>query len=110
MGLELATLLGVTGGLVLGLGVGWIAARHMAAVARARWLLDRSRVRHGVLPVLEARADALGVHRPAADPEDDPVEAAVELARRIDAVERRVEIALSDTMRAEALPSSMGRS
>ncbi len=93
------TLLAAIGGLVLGFGLGLVAGRRREQ-GRARDLARlRSRVRASVLPVLEGRAQALGVSRSERGYDtEDPLEAVVDLSSTIQRLEDAQNMAFSDTL------------
>jgi len=93
------TVLAAVGGLVLGLGLGlgW-GLRGQRRVAR-QLRQAHSRVRSVILPVLESRADTLGLGRSqGAVSGADPLEQAAELSTRIEKRESSQHLAYSDTV------------
>jgi hypothetical protein len=92
------TLLAAVGGLVLGLGIGLVLGRREQA-ARRELVRDRARLRANVLPVLEARAQALGLPRSERSYDtEDPVDAAVDISVTIQRLEETQNLAFSDTL------------
>lgn len=93
------TVLGSAGGLLLGFGLGLALARLRERALRQRTRRDHARLRSTVVPVLEARALALGI--PSAERQsyqDDPIELAVGLSASIQRVEGDPNLAFSDTV------------
>lgn len=93
------TVLAAAGGLVLGFGLGLIIARVRERSLRQRMRHTQSRLRSTVVPVLEARAQALGI--PPAERQsftEDPIELAVGLSASIQRVEGDPNLAFSDTV------------
>jgi len=95
------------GGLVLGLGVGLAIARLRERGVWRRVRQDHARLRASVVPVLEARAQQLGIPREERESLDgDPIALAVGLSVSIMRVEGDPNLAFSDTVqlaRAELL-------
>lgn len=75
------TLLAAVGGLLVGLGLGVTIGRRGDARARTERVRLEAGVRTSVVPVLEARAEELGVTRAGAS--IDPVASAITLADAI---------------------------
>lgn len=93
------TVLAAGGGLVLGLGLGLVVARLRERTLRKRLGRIQSRLRSTVIPVLEARAQTLGI--PPAERQsyqEDPIELAVGLSASIQRVEGDPNLAFSDTV------------
>jgi hypothetical protein len=93
------TILAAVSGLILGLGLGFVLGRaRVAAMARQIRQLE-VRARATLVPVLERRADNLGVpkHERGFD-EEDPLEAAMTLASAIDKKETAATLPFSDTL------------
>lgn len=93
------TVLAATGGLILGLGLGLVIARARERALSHRLRRLQARLRSTVVPVLEARAQALGI--PPAERQsyqDDPIELAVGLSASIQRVEGDPNLAFSDTV------------
>lgn len=93
------TVLAAAGGLILGLGLGLVIARMRERDLSQRLRRLEARLRSTVVPVLEARAQALGI--PPAERQsyqDDPVETAVGLSASIQRVEGDPNLAFSDTV------------
>ena len=93
------TVLAAAGGLVLGIGLGLAIARIRDRALALRLRRERARLRSSVVPVLEARAQQLGIpvdERQSYD--DDPVELAVGLSVSIMRVEGDPNLAFSDTV------------
>ncbi len=93
------TVLAAAGGLVLGVGLGLALARARERDLLRRLRNDQARVRASIVPVLEWRAEALGI--PAADRQslsDDPIELAIGLSASIARVEGDPNLAFSDTV------------
>lgn len=87
------------GGLVLGLGIGLATGRARVRGLVRRMRQDRARIRASVVPVLEARAQTLGI--PPAERQsfqDDPLELAIGLSASIQRVEGDPNLAFSDTV------------
>lgn len=81
--------------LALGLAVGFgVWGRRAQALERERAQTE-ARLRAHVIPVLTRRAAALDLPRDAAD---HPVEASVEVARRIQAAEEKLTLPFTDTL------------
>jgi hypothetical protein len=93
------TVLAAVGGLVLGLGLGltWGGRGERRVVRRLR--SAQSRIRSSVLPVLQSRAESLGLGK--GEDEEDPLEQAVDLSTRIERFESDKNLAYSDTVEVE---------
>lgn len=87
----LVALASLAAGLAVGFGL-W--GRRVRALERERAQIE-ARLRAHVVPVLARRAAALDLPRDAAD---HPVEAAVEVARRIQAAEEKLTLPFTDTL------------
>ena len=93
------SVLAAVGGMLLGLGTGLGLARLQERALRRHLQRLRARARSNVVPVLERRAEALGLRaaeRP--PPSDDPCDHADALARAIRGFEDRQELPFSDTV------------
>ncbi len=84
------------GGVLVGLGLGVTIGRRGEARRRIERTRIEAAVRANVVPVLEARADELGVPRPKDDV--DPVASAVTLAEAIRRHDVRRELPFNDTV------------
>lgn len=95
------TALAALGGLVLGVGIAtWFGLQRERRLVRMRVELE-SRLRRDVLPVLERRANVLGI--PAADRghnDDGPIALVQTLARAIKLEEESHELPFGDTLQA----------
>lgn len=93
------TLLAALGGLAMGAGAAsLLARRHTRRSLRAKLEIE-SQLRQSVVPVLERRADALGVPVSARGASGEgPVELTVTLANAIRAAEENVELPFGDTV------------
>ncbi|RLB56334.1 MAG: hypothetical protein DRJ42_03580 [Deltaproteobacteria bacterium] len=93
------TLLAAGGGLVLGFGVGLFVGGRRARVVAKRVRRLKARLRGSVIPILEGRAQALGLPRSKrAYATEDPLEAAVDLSTSIIQHQEQHNMALSDTV------------
>lgn len=93
------TVLAAIGGLILGFGLGMVVSRGRDPDATKRLRRIESRVRGSVIPVLEARALALGLNKEQRDSrETDPLELAVSLSTSIQQFEEHNDVAFSDTL------------
>lgn len=93
------TLLAALGGMILGIGVASLASRQR----ERRWMRQKleleTRVRREVVPVLERRADVLGVPPAERGSEHDgPIAVAVTLASAIRLIEESSELPFGDTV------------
>ncbi len=93
------TLLAALGGLVLGMGLASLISRRRGR----RWMRQRveleTRMRREIVPVLERRADVLGI--PPSDRGDDgegPIALAITLAQAIRLAEESTELPFGDTV------------
>ena len=95
------TVLAAVGGLLLGAGAGvWIGRRHERRTARELYRVY-SRLRASVIPVLEARAEVLGLSRTtreSSSPDQDPLTVSLHLGESIQRVEQQRNLAFSDTV------------
>lgn len=93
------TLLGALGGLALGLGLASLFARQRDRQAVRAKVEIETRLRTMVVPVLERRADVLGIPpaRRGVD-RDGPIELAVALAGAIRAAEESSDLPFGDTV------------
>lgn len=93
------TIVAAVGGLLLGLGLGLSIGRRSVAPSAGDKHTTEARIRTVVLPVLERRADELGIKSdPPADPHRDAVGAAVTLASAIQRSDKGRELGYSDTV------------
>lgn len=93
------TVLAAGGCLVLGIGLGLLVGRLSERSARQRLRQVQARLRSTVVPVLESRAQAIGI--PPAERQsyqEDPIELAVGLSASIQRVEGDPNLAFSDTL------------
>lgn len=94
------TLLAAVGGMLVGLGLGVTLGRRGEMRYRAEHARLEASVRTSVVPVLEARAEALGVATP--EPVSGSVSTAVTLADAIRRHEARTELPYTDTLALDA--------
>jgi hypothetical protein len=91
------------GGLLLGLGLGLSIGRRSGGNVASDRNATEARIRTVVLPVLERRADELGLKSsPPVDPKKDVIGAAVSLASAIQRSDIGRELGLSDTVEFES--------
>lgn len=97
------TLLAALGGMVFGAGLATLWLRSREGSAYRQRLTIAARVRRRIVPLLEQRADQLGI-----PPSErglglsDPIEVAFELARVIHSVEQSADLPFKDTVEASA--------
>jgi hypothetical protein len=92
------TILAAIGGLVGGFGIGVVVARRREQRMIERTRALEARVKQTVLPILDDRAEALGLSRSKRPERADPILGAVELAQTIQRVEERNHVQYSDTL------------
>jgi hypothetical protein len=93
------TVLAAVGGLVLGYGLGLVAGRKRERRLARNLRKVQSRVRASVIPILEGRAQALGLPRSARSYEtEDPLDVAVDLSTSIQRHQEEQGLAFSDTV------------
>jgi len=93
------TVLAAVGGLVLGFGLGFSLARRREQEMTRRMRRLESRIRASVIPVLEDRAQTLGVSREErASDADDAFGMAVDLSVSIQRRQENANLAFSDTL------------
>lgn len=93
------TVVAAVGGLILGVGLGLALARTRERALMQRLRRDEARLRGTVVPLLEARAQSLGI--PAAERQsyqDNPMELVVGLSASILRVEGDPNMPFSDTV------------
>lgn len=96
---EWVTVLAAGGGVMLGIGLGLAFARKRLAMVALRARRDQARLRASVVPVLEARAQQLGIPQDERQSHaDDPVDVAVGLSVAIMRIDGDPNLAFSDTV------------
>ena len=97
------TILAAASGLLLGLGLGFVLGRSRVTALGRRLRQLEIRARATLVPVLERRADTLGVpkHQRGIE-EEDQLEAAMTLASAIEKKESAATLPFSDTLQINA--------
>ena len=94
------TLLAAIGGLILGFGLGLFFGRRSERSMAKRLRRMQARMRASVLPILEGRAQQLGLPREKRGYDtEDPLEVAVDLSTSIIQYQEEQNLAFSDTVR-----------
>jgi len=98
------TLLAAVGGLVLGFGLGLFFGRRGERSMSKKMRRMKARMRASVLPILEGRAQQLGLPRARRGYDtEDPLEVAVDLSTSIIQYQEEQNLAFSDTVRLDKL-------
>jgi len=98
------TLLAAVGGLVLGFGLGLFFGRRGERSMSKKMRRMKARMRASVLPILEGRAQQLGLPRERRGYDtEDPLEVAVDLSTSIIQYQEEQNLGLSDTVRLDKL-------
>ncbi len=94
------TLLAAVGGLVLGFGLGLFFGHRSERSQAKKMRRIKARLRASVLPILEGRAQQLGLPREKRGYDtEDPLEVAVDLSNSIIQYQEEQNLAFSDTVR-----------
>ncbi len=94
------TLLAAVGGLVLGFGLGLFFGHRSERTTAKSIRRMKARMRASVLPILEGRAQQLGLPKDKRGYEtEDPLEVAVDLSNSIIQYQEEQNLAFSDTVR-----------
>lgn len=95
-------MLAALGGLMLGIGVGVMIGRRQERAVRRRLTIFETQLRRSVIPVLERRAEELGLPSSDRAPKsEDAFEVSVGLGSSIRRYEDRHELPFSDTLEAD---------
>jgi hypothetical protein len=103
------TLLAAVGGLVLGFGLGLFFGRRSEVSTAKKLRRLKARMRASVLPILEGRAQQLGLPRARRSYDtEDPIEVAVDLSTSIIEYQEEQNLAFSDTVRLDKVDLDEG--